>query len=156
MQIRTRRLVIRDFRQDDAESLYQLLSDAEVMRYLKKPYSKDKTALLLNQAGLSRPPLIYAVDDWRGKFIGYVIFHPYDEESYEIGWVLRKDEWGKGYAQELTEALVAYAGEKTGYLVIECSPGQGITKRIAERNGFIFLGRDGTLDIYRLKAGSLK
>ena len=51
MQIRTRRLVIRDFRQDDAESLYQLLSDAEVMRYLEKPYSKDKTALLLNQAG---------------------------------------------------------------------------------------------------------
>lgn len=63
MQIRTRRLVIRDFRQDDAESLYRLLSDAKVMRYLERPYSKDKTALFLNQAGLSRPPLIYAVDD---------------------------------------------------------------------------------------------
>ena len=63
---------------------------------------------------------------------------------------------GKGYTQELTEALVAYAGEKTGYLVIECSPGQEITKRIAERNGFIFAGRDGTLDVYRLKAENLK
>ena len=63
---------------------------------------------------------------------------------------------GKGYTQELTEALVSYAGEETGYLVIECSPAQGITKRIAERNGFIFAGKDGTLDVYRLRAGNLK
>ena len=36
-------------------------------------------------------------------FIGYVIYHTYDETSMELGWVLDRKEWGKGYASAITK-----------------------------------------------------
>ena len=39
--------------------------------------------------------MIWAVEDARKVFIGYVIYHTYDETSMELGWVLDRKEWGK-------------------------------------------------------------
>lgn len=30
----------------------------------------------------------------------------YDEDSYEIGWVIDRNYWGLGYASELTQMLI--------------------------------------------------
>lgn len=68
----------------DADALYRLLSDPEVMRYLEPLYDRAQTEAFLHRAGLSEPPLVYAAEG-NGRFIGYVIYHPYDEESIEIG-----------------------------------------------------------------------
>ena len=65
-----------------------------------------KTANFLNSVALIDPPLIYAVEDFNQKFIGYVIFHEYDNDSFEFGWILNKIYWGKGYANELTKAFI--------------------------------------------------
>lgn len=128
-----------------------LLSDADVMRYLEPPFSEEKTAVFLDEAALCSPPLIYAAEDKNGCFAGYVIYHAYDAMSYEIGWVLGKEHWGKGYADELTQALIADAKNKTRSLVIECSPEQTATKKIALRNGFVYEGHIDGCDVYRRK-----
>ena len=70
----------------DLEPLHRLLSDPEVMRYLEPPFSREQTRAFLERAGLTPEPLILAVDD--GGFAGYVIWHPYDDVSMELGWVL--------------------------------------------------------------------
>ena len=142
-------LKIRLFLRDDLDHLFELLSDEEVMRYLEPVYSREKTKAFLEKAGLGEEPLIYAVEK-ENDFIGYLIYHDYDERSKEIGWVLKKDVWGKGYAQELTEQLVAQAMQEQKDVVIECAPEQEITKKIAIRNGFRYCGREDGLDIYRL------
>ena len=69
----------------------------EVMRYLEPLYDRAQTEAFLHRAGLSEPPLVYAAEG-NGRFIGYVIYHPYDEESIEIGWVLFPSVLGGGYA----------------------------------------------------------
>lgn len=56
------------------------------MKFLEEPYNKAQTLDFLTNAGMSEPPLVYAVDK-DDDFIGYVIFHDYDDLSYEIGWV---------------------------------------------------------------------
>ena len=128
--MKTKRLHIRRFQPDDLADLFKLLSDKEVMRYLEKPYTLKRTEQFLQEAGLHKHPLIFAVEDMCGNLIGYIIYHPYDESSYEIGWVLYKTEWRKGYAQELTEAMLCDAKQKRKNLVIECVPEQESTKRI--------------------------
>ena len=132
-------LVIRHMKEGDLEHLYRLLSDPKVMKHLEPPFTKEKTAAFLRKAGLSEPPLIYAVEK-DGAFIGYVIYHDYDEDSMEIGWVLYPEYWGRGCASSLTEQLVKKAFSSGKQAVIECSPEQEATRHIAMRSGFQYRG----------------
>ena len=78
-------LSIRRMNEGDADALYGVLSDPEIMKYLEPPYSREATVQFLHDAGMCEPPLVWAVDDARGRFIGYVIYHKYDEHSMELG-----------------------------------------------------------------------
>lgn len=147
-------LHIRRFKKTDQAHLYQMLSDGEVMRYIEPPFSREQTAAFLRQVGLSRPPLIYAVEDGKGGFVGYVIYHDYGADSVEIGWVLKREAWGKGYAQLLTEQLIARALAEHKTPVIECAPEQRVTKHIAEKFGFTYAGRSDGCDVYKLDAAA--
>ena len=151
MNIATKHLHIRHFKQSNLRSLYLLLSDVDVMHFLEPPFSKERTAAFLDEVALCNNPRIYAVEDKNGVFVGYVIYHAYDAMSYEIGWVLGKEYWGKGYAAELTQAFIANAKNESRSLVIECSPEQVATKKIALRNGFRYEGYVDGCDVYRLK-----
>lgn len=145
------KLTIRLMTKHDLDPLHDLLSDSRVMHYLEPVYSREKTEDFLMNAGLSDPPLIYAVDK-DGRFIGYVIFHDYDEDSIEIGWVLHPDHWRKGYAAYLTKLLMEKALSLGKQVVIECSPEQEVTKHIACKNGFEYEGLIDGLDVFRFKS----
>ena len=144
-------LILRRMKESDLESLYKLLSDSNVMRFLEEPYNKAHTLNFLKEAGMSEPPLVYAVDK-DNEFIGYVIFHDYDDVSYEIGWVLYPSCWGKGYASYLTKLLIEKAFEMNKQVVIECDPNHEATKRIAAKSNFAYQGIEDDLEVYRLKA----
>ena len=143
------RLRLRTMRRGDLDELYALLSDAEVMRWLEPPFTREQTERFLEQAGLSEPPLIYAAESAAGEFLGYAIYHDYDERSRELGWVLKRSAWHKGYADEMTDLLTALAQREGKDAVIECVPEQTVSARIARRHGFSFEGRADGLDVYR-------
>ena len=152
MQFQTHRTRIRPFQQTDAADLYQALSDAEVMQYIEPVFSYEKTEAFLHDQGLCTPPRIFAIENLaNGSVIGHVIFHPYDELSYELGWILHKDYWGKGLASEITEAMVHYAGQQNiSRLLLECDTEQTATKRIAKKFGFQHMGQEENRELYKL------
>lgn len=145
-------LRIRRFQENDYSDLHELLSDGEVMRYIEPPFAPEQTAAFLKRCGLSEPPLIYAVDDEGGCFIGYIIYHDYGADSRELGWILKRSCWGKGYAQALTRKLLERALEEGKALVLECAPEQAVTKHIAEKMGFSYMGRLDGRAIYKYAA----
>lgn len=142
-------LLIRRMQPEDLPFLHELLSDARVMQYLEPPYSMEQTRQFLQQAGLSPAPLIYAVVQPDGSFIGYVICHAYDESSIEIGWVLKPSCWGKGHASALTKQLLDKAADQKKAAVIECVPEQAATRAIARKFGFSLLQEKDGLLVYR-------
>ena len=142
-------ITIRKMRPGDADALYRLLSDPAVMRYLEPPFDRAQTEDFLRRAGLAEPPLVYAAEE-NGDFIGYVIYHAYDEQSVEIGWVLLPEYWGRGYASALTERLIGRARQEQKSVVIECATAQAETKRIAVKKGFRACGNCDGLAVYRL------
>lgn len=142
-------ITIRNMRPGDADALYRLLSDPEVMRYLEPPYDRVQAEAFLHHAGLSESPLVYAVEE-NGSFIGYVIYHAYDAESVEIGWVLLPEYWGRGYASALTDRLIDRARQAQKSVVLECAPAQAATRRIALKKGFRACGICDGLTVYRL------
>jgi len=161
--VETKRLLVRRLTLEDAPALYEVLSDPAVMRYIEPPFTPEQTRAFLLQAGCCEPPLVYGVV-WKGsadpemepgkgqggsdafKLIGHLIWHPWEDEAMELGWILRRDYWGRGIARELTAALL----ERTaGDVVLECSPDQTATRHLAERFGFICQASDQKLAVYR-------
>lgn len=146
----SRELRIRKMTVADLDDLYALLSDVEVMRFIEPPFSKEKTVQFLMDAGLPEIPLVYAVED-SNSFIGYVILHDYDEENMEIGWILKRDVWGKGYASILTKMLIDESRKLRKGAIIECDPRQAVTEHIAKKHGFVFSGKRDGCDVYKLE-----
>lgn len=146
MQVETARLLVRPFYEQDAAALHEILSDAIVMRWIEAPYTREQTEAFLRRAGLCIPPPVYAITEKAsGSLIGQLIWHPWDESSMELGWILRRDRWGRGLAKELTKAMLQ---ETDRDVVLECVQEQTATKHIAERFGFT-LEEEGTLLRYR-------
>ena len=142
-------ITIRKMTISDAEPLFRLLSDPRVMQFLEPPYTKEQAEQFLLKAGLSEIPLIYAVEK-EERFIGYVIFHDYDAEAIEIGWVLDPSCWGQGIASVLTAQMIENAKRIGKHVVIECVPEQKSTVRIAEKFGFQSYGIPDGLFVFRL------
>lgn len=157
MDLKTKRLLIRELNMADTDALHAILSDREVMRFIEPPYTRQQTAAFITENARSEVPLVYALESLKtGALIGHVIWHPYDSEAYELGWILGKAYWGKGYARELTEALLAIAKKELRDVVIQCTPEQASTRHIAEKQGFFFLGVENGLCIYRFVSKTRK
>jgi RimJ/RimL family protein N-acetyltransferase len=135
---------IRRFQANDAAALHEILSDPEVMRYIEPPFHRAQTELFLQGNGLVTPPRIYALADSEDRVVGQIIFHPYDEESWEIGWIIKRSYWGRGLATAVTGALMEECRKRgIARCVIECHPAQAITGHIAQKCGFTPLDRQG-------------
>ena len=150
--IETPRMRVRPMRKGDTSALHRILSDPEVMRFIEPPFTLERTAAFIKSAGMCCPPLVYAItprnDD---RLIGHLIYHPYDEASWEIGWVLRRDCWGIGFATELTRAVIQHArSAKIAGLVLECAEAPHASRRIAEKCGFVLVNNTDGLAVYRL------
>lgn len=148
----TENLCVKKFTPDDANNVYRVLSDAQVMKFVESPFTEKQTETFLENCGLTAPPLVYAVWHKQNKnYVGHLIFHRYDKTDYETGWVLDKNYWGRGYAQELLQATIRYcnANDICG-LILECDNRQTQTKHIAQKFGFELIS-DTPLSVFGLK-----
>lgn len=153
MNLETKRCIIRKFTMDDIDDLYETLSDEKVMEYIEPAFDREQTKEFIEEAGLCVPPLVYALE-WKEskKVIGQVIYHQYEEDSYEIGWIINRAYWGRKIADEVTKALLEHA-KRNGLnsCIIECDVEQMVSKHIALKNGFTYEGEEDGCDVYRLK-----
>lgn len=152
MNISTPRCIIRNLTATDAPCLHKILSDRDVMEYIEPPFTIEQTREFIQTAGSCDPPLVYALI-WKDTetLIGHVIFHPCEENSMELGWILQKSFWGLGIASEVTEALTVHAKKKGAKsCVIRCDPRQNTSKNIALRNHFRYEGQEDGCLVYRL------
>jgi RimJ/RimL family protein N-acetyltransferase len=126
--ILTDRLLLRDITAADAELLFALDSDPEVMRYIgPRPASevawyRDRTrTVYLPQQAHSWHGVRIVLERTSGAFLGWVFVRPAPRSRFapEIGWT-RPDEvevgyryhrtaWGRGLATEAAMALVQIA-----------------------------------------------
>lgn len=110
MRLETERLMIRDFTMGDLPALWDIFRDGETMEYMA-PMTREGTEELLRSFCVERtPPGAYAAQLRGGGLAGWLLFNQVDAPGiYELGWVLRRDCWGKGLAGEASRALLEYA-----------------------------------------------
>lgn len=153
MTVETERLIIRQYNICDANDLFEILSDKQVMKYIEPPFTKEQTHKFIEKYGLCNPPMVYGAQlKDSGKIVAQVIFHKFDHDSdYEIGWIINREYWGIGLANEITQALIAQGKRQNlKSLVIECDECQQISRHIAEKLGFCYVSKDNDCLTYRL------
>lgn len=112
----TDRLVLRRWRADDIDAFAAINADAETMREIGpgRPLTRDESVDALGALvghweahGFG----LWAVEErTTGQLVGRAgVWHPPDWPDTEIGWLLARDRWGRGYATEAARAGLAYA-----------------------------------------------
>jgi RimJ/RimL family protein N-acetyltransferase len=116
--IETQRLLIREWRDEDAEPFFRINSDAEVMRYIRPvPDRAESDAGIARQRGFQAEHgyCFWALErKGDGAFLGFCGLRPSVPATpiageIEIGWRLGRDHWGQGFAYEAAAACLAWA-----------------------------------------------
>jgi RimJ/RimL family protein N-acetyltransferase len=114
----TKRLRFRRFRADDLDNIQELESDPEVVKHtpMKVPLSREQSAERLKkniENTPAREPLgIWAAETFQGDFVGWFMLLPIDQGVPELGFMIVRRHWGKGFTTEAGKRLVKYAFEE--------------------------------------------
>lgn len=122
MELRTERLVLRQWREDDLEPFAKMCGDARVMEYFPAVLTREESDALaariknkIEENGWG----CWAVTLLSGEFIGFIGINGVGSEfpfgpAVEIGWRLAFDHWGKGYAVEGALASLRFGFDVLG------------------------------------------
>lgn len=146
----TGRLILRAFTENDVEDIYEYASDEEVAAFLVwDPHkTRDDTYDFLNMS----KEIFHNSDniDWgielkeEGKLIGAISIRKWNDANRcgDIGYVLSKKYWNKGFATEALRAVIRYGFEKLNVNRLEahCDEINSASYRVMEKAGMKYEG----------------
>lgn len=142
--LQTQRLTLRELKLDDLEALRPILQDEAVMYAWEHAFSDQEVREWI-ETNLRR----YATDGcgyWvaldrdSGEVTGLLGLLPEEVDGKKrlgLGYLLRRDCWGRGYATEGAQALLDEAFQNRGApeVIAEIRPENLASRRVAERLG---------------------
>ena len=145
--IQTERLLLRPWREEDAEALYKYASDPEIGPPAGwPPHTSVENSRQIIKNVLSAPET-YAVclkDDEPIGSVGLKLKGSSDmtdrDDECELGYWIGKPFWGQGLIPEACRALLRYAFEDLGMRGVWCGYYEGNEKsrRVQEKLGFVY------------------
>lgn len=142
--LETERLLLRPFREADHEPYAAMCADEEVMRFIGTGVTLSAPDAWRSMAGILghwalRGYGMYAIEvKATGGLAGRVGFiDPPGWPGFELGWLLGREHWGKGYAFEGARACLdqAFGALRRDRVISLVRPGNVRSIRVAERLG---------------------
>jgi len=156
--IETERLVLRPFREDDADPYLAVMLTPEVRASLRLPGNLDRSQVWAGMAAMLGQWELRNSGHWAvtlrdtGEFIGRAGCMRPDRPDWlglEIGWTFHPDHWGHGYATESGRAAVEWAWDNHADEVLYSFilPDNAASQAVAGRLGFV-LSETRTMEWY--------
>lgn len=139
----TERLGFRTWSRDDLELARGLWGDPEVTRMIGGPFADEEVSRRLENEIATQESA--GVQYWpcfllrTGEHAGCCGLRPHDEDGVlELGFHLRRAQWGRGLATEAVLAVVRYAFDRLGVrgLFAGHHPDNALSRRVLEKAGF--------------------
>jgi RimJ/RimL family protein N-acetyltransferase len=151
MEINTPRLLLRDFTAEDMAILRALETDPALYRYRDSgPPSDERLRVWFQRIQDAprldpRPDYILAITfPAEGRLIGLIGLTITNRElgQAELGYRLRQEYWGQGYASEAARALVAFGFATLGLhrIFAMCHPENDASQRVMQKIGMQYEG----------------
>lgn len=149
MILSTSRLRLEPYQDSHFEGLLALNSDPVVMHFIEPPETADDVrmqiltaTMLWERLGHSRWAVI---DRETQQLVGAGnIQHLYEDEAnpLEVGWRLRPEHWGKGFATEAGHAMLRFAFDhlKVPEIYAVADPENHASHRVMQRLGMRYVG----------------
>jgi len=140
----TKRCFICEMTAEDMDALYEILTDEETAKYLPAKAGTREEELEKLVSYVSCVYSFFGYGYWgvfskeTGELIGRAGFKE-GEYPLEAGYVIKRQEWDKGYATEVLSELVQYANEELDCTEIVANIDERNTAslRVAEKCGII-------------------
>ncbi len=149
--LKSRRIEFQSMKTTDAEAIHEYASDEDVSRFIGWPLTQtlDETKSYVERM-LQRElegTFLYAnivlIDS--GEIIGTALMFDFDKAANhaELGYVLNKKHWGKGYGTEVTEMMSDFAFDilKLHKLHARVTSANIGSSRVLEKNKFKLEGQ---------------
>lgn len=148
-RLETERLTLRLWRASDFEPFAAMCADEEVMRYvggktLTRPEAWRFMALVVGHWHLKGFGMWAVEERDGGELVGRVgCWQPEGWPGFELGWVLRREFWGRGFATEAARAALRHAFDELEqtHVISLIHPDNRASIRVAERLGEKLEGR---------------
>lgn len=165
IELETERLRLRKFRESDWDPYAAMCADPDVMRYLGSGVTIGREeawrslSQFLGHWQLKGYGMWALEEKATGEFVGRAGFlHPPDWPGFELGWVLAKPHWGRGYAIEAAREALRHAFEvlHRDRVISLIRPANERSIRVAERLGETLAGevdfRGSRALVYEIRA----
>lgn len=152
MEIRTERLLLKPVEMDYIDSMYEYSSDYEntkLMMYLPVASMEEMeqgVRASIAEWKKEQPHRLTFVLLKDGGCIGEVIlFFLENREEAELGWILSKDHWGRGYTVEAAREVAEYARTRWNVrrIIACCDSENTASQRVMEKLGMVCVDKNG-------------
>jgi RimJ/RimL family protein N-acetyltransferase len=146
--VETERLLLRPLTITDLDEFVALHDDAEVTRFIRqldRPAAEERLQALAREWHERGHGMFAVIDRVSGRFLGRAgLKHWPQFDETEVGWVLRRDAWGLGYATEAARACLdwGFASLDLPYFTAMIHPENKGSIRVARRLGMSPCRRD--------------
>lgn len=159
--MRTDRLRLRKYRREDREDLFALLTDERVMRRVglagdDLPETAGNVWRAVIDGGENAWAVVAGPEE---RYVGHCFIKPREEApgEWEIGYLLGKAEWGRGFATEIAGKLIEYGFEELAldrvWATVDDDHGASI--RVLEKIGMEFVRHEydeqGRFSVYAVR-----
>jgi RimJ/RimL family protein N-acetyltransferase len=143
-ELHTKRLVMRGFRDDDIEAWAAICTDSEVTRWVGDPDGLSREdawrqmAYFVGHWGLRGFGQWALVERESGELVGRAgLLQPEGWPGLEVGWLVARPHWGRGYAPEAGRASIDWARDSLGadHIISLIEPHNERSARVAEKLG---------------------
>ena len=150
--ITTDRLVIRPIEAGDGKDIHKYAGDPSIdmMMFLPNETMEDTekfVSFAVSEWAKEDPEDMEYVILFNGEIIGGVNLERFEEtRNYEIGWTIRKDQRGKGFATEAAKALIDHAFEvlKADRVQAHCDSRNTASEKVMKKLGMTLEDDTGT------------
>jgi RimJ/RimL family protein N-acetyltransferase len=151
--IESQRLLLRPLAIEDRDALIEIFADPEVKRFMSPfgPENADERLRSYRESWAQRGyGLMAVIHRGTGELIGRsgLYYWPQFDET-ELGWLLRRDRWGSGYATEAGRACLEWGFREFDfpYITSMIDPSNARSIAVAERLGMKLLRDDVLLGV---------